>query len=90
MEDQEILDTQERLAKLFEDIMKEYYKCGKNKGRRFVDFIEKPTYLAAMRYCSGNQTRAEQYLGVSTSKIRNVLLRHFKTTSVGSGFKEIN
>ena len=89
MDNKEIEQHQDALAKVLEQHMGVLFNDGQNKGKRFVDYVEKSVYLAAMRYCKGNRVKAEGYLGVSKHKLANRLDRYFKTRKVGYQFAEV-
>ncbi len=89
MSEEEIKQAQEQLARLFGDYMKLVFENGKNKDLNFVEFIEKPVYLAAMRYCGGNKSKAVKYLRCDEKTLSKRLMRHFNTRAVGTTFDEV-
>ncbi len=86
MEKDEIKQAEQQLARLFFSYIGQIYEEGNNEGLAFKDFIKKPMYLAAMRYCNGNQAKAAKCLGVSRVIVRNNLKEYFGTTKVGNKF----
>jgi len=80
MGQEEINQAQEQLARLFGNYMEQVFEDNKNKNLKFIDFIEKPMCLAAMRRCNGNKTKAAKYLGISSGVLNKKLEKYFGTT----------
>lgn len=47
------------------------------------EFVERDTYLVAMKFTGGNQVQATNLLGVSRGTLRTKLQAYFGTTHIG-------
>lgn len=80
---------QEELTKILEGYTKKIFNENDNPNIRMYEFVEKSMYLAAMRHCLGNQTKAKDIVGVSQNKLGYKLDRYFNTRKVGYKFADV-